>query len=157
MVATTPRFSSRALRILTSDWQFAPNLEIKSAQFFTVTTGSDIALTTVTNQTPNLVSANPYPSNQMPSHWINKSAFQTVPGSYGNLGYNNLKGPGVFQLNLALSRNFPIWEHRMLQVRVARPSISQSPESVHSGQWPRGGKLWGGRSSQRSELRPNHE
>ncbi len=31
-------------------------------------------------------------------------------GSYGNLGYNNLKGPGVFQLNLALSRNFHLGE-----------------------------------------------
>jgi hypothetical protein len=38
-------------------------------------------------------------------------------GSYGNLGYNNLKGPGVFQLNLALSRNFAIGEKRSLQLR----------------------------------------
>jgi hypothetical protein len=119
MVATTPKFSSRPLRLLASDWQFAPNLEIKSAQFFTVTTGSDVALTTVANQTPNLVNNNPYPANQSPSQWVSKTAFQNAaPGSYGNLGYNNLKGPGVFQLNLALSRNFAIREHQTLQVRA---------------------------------------
>ena len=119
MVATTPKFSGRALRLLASGWQFAPNLEIKSAQLFTVTTGSDVALTTIANQTPNLVNTNPYPANQSPAQWITKSAFQNAPaGSYGNLGYNNLKGPGVFQLNLALSRNFAIREHQTLQVRA---------------------------------------
>ena len=39
------------------------------------------------------------------------------PGSYGNLGYNNLKGPGVFQFNLAVSRNFPLGESRSIQLR----------------------------------------
>ena len=128
MVATTPKYSGRVMRILASDWQFAPNLEIKSAQLFTVTSGSDRALTTTPNQTPNLVSANPYPSNQTVDHWICGSAVTTSCGSpafalpalgtYGNLGYNNLKGPGVFQLNLAVSRNFPIREGKVLQVRA---------------------------------------
>ena len=144
MVATTPRFSNRALRILASDWQFAPNLEIKSAQFFTVTTGSDVALTTLANQTPNLLSANPYPSSQTPSRWISRSAFQNAAsGSYGNLGYNNLKGPGVFQLNLALSRNFPIWEHRMLQVRGEAFNLPNHLNPFTPGNGPVAGNFGG--------------
>jgi hypothetical protein len=72
------------------------------------------------------VSANPYPSNQSVNGWINKSAFAYIPGTpgaplppaYGNLGYNNMKGPGVFQFNLAVSRNFPVWgEGRSIQLR----------------------------------------
>jgi len=39
-------------------------------------------------------------------------------GTYGNLGFNNLKGPGVFQLNLALSRNFVIREKQTIQLRA---------------------------------------
>ena len=78
LVATTPRFSNRALRIVGSDWQVAPILEIKSAQFFSVFAGVDQALTTVANQPPNLVNPNPYPANQTVSHWINASAFATA-------------------------------------------------------------------------------
>jgi len=132
MVGTTPRFNNRFARLLGSDWQFAPNLEIKSAQFFTVITGSDVALTTTINQTPNLVNANPYPANQSVDKWLISTAPQiradlrdtspafanAAPGSYGNLGYNNLKGPGIFQLNVALSRNFRIREGQSLQVRA---------------------------------------
>jgi hypothetical protein len=121
VVATTPKYSNRALRLLASDWQFAPILQIKSSQFFTVVTGADVALSTVmgTQQTPNLVDTNPYPSNQSVDHWVNKTAFKNAsPGSYGNLGYNNLKGPGVFQLNLALSRNFAIREGKTIQLRA---------------------------------------
>ena len=62
---------------------------------------------------------NPYPANQTVSNWINASAFApAAPGTYGNLGYNNLKGPGIFQLNMALSRNFPIGEKRHIQLRA---------------------------------------
>jgi hypothetical protein len=132
MVGTTPKFNNRIARILGSDWQFAPNLEIKSAQFFTIVTGSDVALSTTPNQTPNLLLANPYPANQSVDKWListapqvrsdlrdTSPAFANAPlGSYGNLGYNNLKGPGIFQLNVAVSRNFRIREGQALQVRA---------------------------------------
>jgi Carboxypeptidase regulatory-like domain/TonB dependent receptor len=131
MVATTPKFSNRTARWLASDWQFAPSLEIKSAQFFTIVTGSDVALTTTINQTPNQLMANPYPANQSVDKWLVSTApsiradlrdtspafANAATGTYGNLGYNNLKGPGVFQLNMALSRNFALREGLNLQVR----------------------------------------
>lgn len=119
LVATTPRFANRALRLVASNWQVAPIMEIKSAQEFSVFTGTDQALTTVANQPPNLVNPNPYPSNQTVNNWINASAFAPAPlGTYGNLGYNNMKGPGVFQLNLALSRTFAVKEKMALQIRA---------------------------------------
>jgi hypothetical protein len=130
VVATTPKFSSRALRIVGSDWQVAPLLLIKSSQFFTVTSGVDSALSGQGNQTPNLLVQNPYPSNQNVDHWLITTApaapirdaapafAGSAPGTYGNLGYNNLKGPGVFQLNLALSRNFVIRERQTIQLRA---------------------------------------
>jgi hypothetical protein len=119
LVATTPKFSSRALRLVASDWQIAPIMNIKSAQFFSVLSGLDRALSTVPGQPASLVNTNPYPANQNVNEWLNPHAFaQPAMGTYGNLGFNNMKGPGVFQLNLALSRNFPITEHKTLQVRA---------------------------------------
>ena len=144
MVATTPKFSRRTLRILASDWQVAPNLEIKSSQFFTVISGSDRALTTIANQTPNLVNLNPYPSGQNVNQWVTRSAFAPADlGTYGNLGYNNLKGPGVFQLNVALSRNFALTEHKTLQVRAEAFNLPNHVNPFTPGNGPVGGGFGG--------------
>ena len=119
MVATTPRFTNRALRILASNWQVAPIIEAKSATNFSVFSGTDQALSTVANQTTNQVLADPYPAKQTVNNWINAAAFApSTPGHYGNLGYNNLKGPDIFQLNMALSRTFAIKEQMALQIRA---------------------------------------
>jgi hypothetical protein len=127
VVATTPKFSNTALRILGSDWQVAPILSVKSAQLFSVYAGTDRALTTVGAgqgavivQPPDLVNPNGiYPEHKTANNWINASAFSpAAPGTYGNLGFNSLKGPGVFQLNLALSRNFVIKERQTIQLRA---------------------------------------
>ncbi|MBV9503492.1 MAG: TonB-dependent receptor, partial [Acidobacteriia bacterium] len=104
MVAMTPRFSNRAVRLLASNWQVSPILQVKSAQFFSVLAGPDRALTTVPGQPASLVNPDPYPANQNVNNWLNPAAFaQPALGTYGNLGLNNIKGPGVFQLNMALS------------------------------------------------------
>ena len=120
LVATTPQFSNPALRILGSNWQVAPILSIRSAQLFSVYAGTDRALTTVLDQPPDLVNPSVvYPQHQTASNWINASAFApAAPGTYGNLGYNSVKGPGTFQLNLALARNFAIREHQTIQLRA---------------------------------------
>ena len=63
--------------ILASGWQVAPIMQIKSAQFYTVTSGTDRALTVAPGQTPNLVNLNPYPGNQTVTQWVNPAAFAT--------------------------------------------------------------------------------
>jgi len=40
------------------------------------------------------------------------------PGTYGNLGYNSLKGPHTVQINVALSRTFAIRERQSIQIRA---------------------------------------
>jgi hypothetical protein len=78
----------------------------------------DRALTGVGNQTPDQVEMNPYPEKQTIDNWINASAFRLPSfGSYGNLGRNSMKGPGIFQFDVALSRTFSIREGKTLQLR----------------------------------------
>jgi hypothetical protein len=116
-VLQMPRFSSPRLRWLASDWQLSPIIQTRSAQFFTVTQGVDTALSGISIQTPNLV-GNPYPSDQNVNRWIDRAAFQTPAlGTYGNLGHFNMKGPGVFQFDVALSRTFAIGEGKTVQLR----------------------------------------
>lgn len=126
LVYQTPKFSGRAARLLGSDWQLAPILNIKSAQYYTVTLGQDVALNGETvQQRPNLVSGvDPYNTSGVACPgsfcvpWNNRTVFATpATGTLGNLGIGNMKGPGVFQLDMALSRMFRIREKQTLQLR----------------------------------------
>src|SRR5205823_10621467 len=117
MVAQTPKFSNRTLRMIAGDWQLSPIMKVKSAQFFSVTLGVDAALTGQPTQVPNLV-GNPYAQNRSVDGWLDRSAFQTPgPGTYGTVALNSLKGPGVFQLDIGISRIFQLTEKRSLQLR----------------------------------------
>jgi len=134
MVGTIPKFSNRVARLLASDWQFAPNLEIKSAQLFTLTSGVDRAVSSVLNQTPNLVAANPYNTDQTVDHWLNPAAFQApATGTYGNLGAVNLAGPERLNFDMALLRSFPAMS------RFARPLIFESANMAETSHLSRRG------------------
>ena len=121
LVAQSPRFANTWLRRVASDWQFAPIVVLRSGQFLTIVPGTDRALTTAPAQTVNLVNPGAiFPANKSVNNWLNPAAFALPAlGTYGNLGQNNIQGPGMFQLNVALSRSFHVYgEHRILQVRA---------------------------------------
>ena len=119
VVAMTPRFAGRTLRMIGSNWQIAPIMKLRSGRFFTVTTGGDNAVNGAANQRPNQVLGNPYVANKTVDGWLNPAAFAApAQGTYGNLRIMNMLGPGVFQLDLALSRTFPIAEGKSLQLRA---------------------------------------
>ena len=128
LVATTPKFSNRMLRLLASDWQIAPIMNIRSSQFYTVKLGSvDQALNGEGGQRANAVAgANPYVSdhnacaNAPCVAWGNPAAYSLPAlGTLGTLSDASLRGPGTFQLDMAVSRTFPVWgEKRTLQIRA---------------------------------------
>jgi len=124
VVAQTPKFQNRVLSLIAGDWQISPILKLRSAQFATVTLGTDVALNGEGGQRPNLVGGvNPRSSTTGCSpapciQWLNKAAFSTPAiGSLGNLGIGNIRGPGVIQLDLALSRTFRVHEMQSVQLR----------------------------------------
>ncbi len=50
---------------------------------------------------------------------MNASAFGTVAnGTFGNLGYDSLVGPGYFDVDLALSRKFRVRESKGFEIRA---------------------------------------
>jgi hypothetical protein len=117
-VYQTPRFSDAKVRLLTSNWQLSTILSVQSGPYGTVISGVDNALNGIANQRPNQISVNPYATNQSVNGWLNASSFTTVPnGTFGNLGVGNILLPGAIQLDMSLSRTFPIKERRSLQIR----------------------------------------
>jgi Carboxypeptidase regulatory-like domain len=121
VVAQTPKFANLTLRKIAGDWQFSPILKMRSGYYFTVTTGQDNALNgqASSNQRPNLVpGVNPYATDKNADHWLNPAAFiAPASGTLGTLARNGLQGPGMFQLDMAVSRTFPVGEGRSIQLR----------------------------------------
>jgi hypothetical protein len=75
-------------------------------------------LTTIGLDRPNVVLSNVYPAHQSVNEWFNPMAFAPNSlGTWGNAGRDSLVGPGSFELDLALSRFFPLGEERKLEAR----------------------------------------
>ena len=71
------------------------------------------------NQRPDSVpGVDPYPATRTPDQWLNVAAF-AVParGTWGNVGRNTLRGPGLFQIDLALQKRFLIGGARSFEFR----------------------------------------
>jgi hypothetical protein len=63
----------------------------------------------------------PLPSgfNQTLGKWFDTSAFaETTPFTYGNCGFNTVRGPGSKTMNMSVFRNFPIGDVRRLELRL---------------------------------------
>jgi hypothetical protein len=129
IVAETPQFQNRTLRLIGSGWQFSPILKLRSGTFFTVTTGVDSALSGQQNQRANLINpAAVYPANKGRDGWINGSAFAAPsPGTLGNLGIGNFVGPGLVQLDLSVARTFKVREKQSIQLRAEAFNLPNHP------------------------------
>jgi hypothetical protein len=109
---------------LLSNWQLAPLFHASSGQPLTVTTGHDDSLTDLNNDRPNQVLADVYPATPACKsapcdQWINPAAFVANPtGTFGNVGRNELRGPGTVNVDVALSRIFKFTERFSVQVRA---------------------------------------
>jgi hypothetical protein len=123
-VAETPQFSSRPLQILASGWRFSPIFRALSGGYLTVTTSTDVALNDVESQRPNQLLASPY-GDKSTSKYLNPAAFaRAATGSFGNMGRASVRGPGRWQLDVALSRTFQIRESQKIEFRAESFNIT---------------------------------
>jgi hypothetical protein len=89
------------------------------------TVGSDNA----TNQRPDRVlGVSPYLDDPSASLWLNPAAFQVAPqGRYGNSARQPLYGPGFFQADVSLLKDFRLGESSKLQFRTETFNIFNRP------------------------------
>lgn len=60
--------------------------------------------------------------------YVNPAAFaMPAPGTFGNLGRNALRGPGIGQLDLTLSKKFPVNESMNFEFRAECYNLLNSP------------------------------
>jgi hypothetical protein len=59
------------------------------------------------------------PGGSTPEEWVNPTAFSTPgPGTFGNLGRNAFRGPGISQMDLALVKDLSITERVKIRFRA---------------------------------------
>jgi hypothetical protein len=59
------------------------------------------------------------PGGSTPQEWINPAAFSVpAPGTFGNLGRNTFRAPGISQLDLGLAKDVSLSEHVHLRFRA---------------------------------------
>jgi hypothetical protein len=118
-VFQSPHFSSRPLQWVAGNWQLSPIFAARSGTYFSVTTGVDNALNNIGGQRANELTGNVYCANQSINCWMSASAFASpAAGTLGNQGINTLRGPGYFDVDLALSRRFIVREKHSVELRI---------------------------------------
>jgi hypothetical protein len=116
-VAMSPGWGNNIIRQLTMGWQLSPIVRLQDGQPGTVTDGTDISLTGVNADRPNLVPGQPL-YMYTTSAWINPEAFVRQPaGTFGNAGRDIFVNPGSITWDMAISREFKMKERWKLQFR----------------------------------------
>jgi hypothetical protein len=133
VVAETPQFANRGLRLIASGWRMAAIYAYSTGQFLYITAGNNLDQarngTNVNNQPADYLGGDPYGdrSGRPRTNWFNRAAFGTpAVGTFGNLGTRNVLGPALWQFDLALSRIFQIRETQRLEARVEGFNIPNS-------------------------------
>jgi hypothetical protein len=128
-VVESPRFANSLMQKLFSRWQLSGILKLMSGTSFRVSSGIDTTFTgTTDNGRANQVLADAYLPNKNKDGWLNKLAFVAPTQATGicstvtlSCGYGNaaqLRGPGLINLDLGLTRRFQVREGQSLEFRA---------------------------------------
>ncbi len=116
------RFDSKLVNSLLGGWNLTGIATLQSGYPFTIGSGVDNARSGTGGQRADVI-GNPYISgnrsrNDIILQYLNKAAFApNALGTYGNLGRNGFRGPGLVSLDMGLHKSFRISERVNTQFR----------------------------------------
>ncbi|PYS46768.1 MAG: hypothetical protein DMG13_29330 [Acidobacteria bacterium] len=130
-VLQTPNFSGKVLHALGTGWSFSTIFSARSGRPLNLLLGTDRALNgfqgNTGTQRPDQVLANPYGDRKSLASYFKSTAF-AVPalGTYGNVGFNSVLGPGFWDWSEAVSRQFQIREGQRIEIRAEAFNVTNS-------------------------------
>jgi hypothetical protein len=118
VVAETPTFQQHLVRAVATGWSVSGIYTFNSGPWVNVTDGTDVSLSGLGNDRPN-VTANPNSgAPRTVGQWFNTAAFtKQAAGTFGNASRNDVLGPSIWDLDMGLWRNFSIERKADLLVR----------------------------------------
>jgi len=134
---------------LAGGWQINWTMGAVSGTPFSITGGGNTSVAPGNTQTADQVGAANFighigpitgqpscPATDMTCHWFDPTAFASVPSSqnrFGTSGRNIMRGPGYFNLDASLFRDFRITERMKFQFRMEVFSVSNTPHFSNPG------------------------
>ena len=118
VVGSSPKFEQPVVRALLTGWTGSLIYTYQSGAPFTVLTGTDRALSGVSQDRPNQISDPHVLANRTVTQWFNTASFTAAAlGTFGNTGRNSLTGPSIYDADLGLWRSFSYKERAHLELR----------------------------------------
>ncbi|HXL23148.1 MAG TPA: TonB-dependent receptor [Candidatus Dormibacteraeota bacterium] len=117
-------------RILAEGWQLNSIITVQSGRPIGIITSNDTSGTFNFHQRPNVVpGVNPILPNWTPATgYLNPAAFaQPTDGTFGNLGRDQIFGPGFWNVDFSFSKNFELRDRLKLQFRTEFFNIFNHP------------------------------
>jgi hypothetical protein len=120
----TPEFANPVLRAVVSNWRVSGILSASAGSWLTVTAGGDRAFTGLQGQRAQQVSGDVYGDISFDDqgrilNYLNAAAFaQPAVGTLGNHESNSIRGPGEWEIDLALSRLLSLTGSQTLEFRA---------------------------------------
>jgi hypothetical protein len=111
------------MRTALGGWEVNGIVTIESGLYFNLLSGRDNSGNGILLDRPDLI-GNPYlpsdrPKSQVIAEYFNLAAFrQNAPGTYGTFGRNVLEGPGNRNVDLGVTKAFPITGRHHIQFRA---------------------------------------
>jgi carboxypeptidase family protein len=118
LIVQSRGFGSGLAHALTDSWQFGTVFQARTGAPLTPGTTGNLSLTGLNNQRPIIV-GDPSASDPNENLWFSIAAFApNTPGVWGNTPKGFLRGPGFWNVDLALSRNIGVGGSRRVEVRI---------------------------------------
>jgi hypothetical protein len=115
---------------LLSHWNIAPLVRYQSGLPVNPTSGKDNSLTGVGNDRPNVNSTRAYTGapHGLLYQYLNPNLYVANPiGTYGNAGHNSLRGPGYFNVDVAVTREIKLNERVTVHARGEAFNVLNHP------------------------------
>jgi len=126
----TGGLGSGFVHTLTRDWQIGTVFQARSGSPLTPATTGNLSLTGLPNQRP-IVVGDPDIDDPTAALWFNTAAFApNTPGSWGDTPRGFLRGPGYWNIDLALSRNVRLGGSHQIELRMEAFNLTNR---VHLG------------------------
>ena len=137
----TPAFTGvkTVLRQIVGSWQLGGIFTARSGEPLAITQTSSLQV-----NRPDYIGGNPInPDYAQTQQYLNKSAFALVPliaasgatARPGNLGWGAVRGPGLWNLDVSLGKNFKLKEALRLQIRTDMFNVVNhlNPSNINTG------------------------
>jgi hypothetical protein len=145
LVANSPKYKGRSFaKRLLADWTLSTIYSVRSGNPVTLWMSSDVAINGLYQgagqyndpQRPNQILADTTATNRGQGTscggvncvaWFNPAAFAApTTGTYGNMGVASLRGPGFWEWDQTVSRQFRVTENQRLELRAEAFNVTNS-------------------------------